>query len=135
MNIDVNWHNEEQTIVYYDFNKGWEWIELTEAFAQAEALVSQVHYKVDVIMDFRSSWAAIPKGAISQARQPFASKPHPNINNTVLVGNQFVKSLTDLVRKFVPSSADNWKLFFAASLAEAYSIIETQRGKDEVHHE
>ncbi len=127
MHIQVEWDNEEKTIIRYTFRPGWDWNELITAFQQVDALMDIVDHKVDTILDFTLTSLMFPKDALSFSRRALENPRHPNINNTVVVGNRFVKSLADVVFSIAPKSAKRWNLQVAQTMEEAYELLENQR--------
>jgi hypothetical protein len=122
--IDVKWLNDEQNIIHYHFQKGWQWSDLDDAFKAAWNLMDTVMHKVDVILDFTESTMSVPSGALTHGRRIFSNKPHSNLRLTVLVGNRFISQLTETARKFLPKGLDQWDLRFAASFEQAQGMIQ-----------
>lgn len=133
MNIDVKWDNEAKTIIRYVYKNGWNWDDYFAAIKAAADLEDTVDHKVDVIMDFHDA-NMIPQGAVTQVQRAFAYPRHPNIGLTVFVGaNAFIRAIEGIGRKLAPSAAKKWDLAFAATLEEAYHIIESRRIQEQPH--
>ena len=128
--IDVKWLNDEQKIVHYHFQKGWQWSDLDNAFKAAWNLMDTVTHKVDVILDFTDATMSVPGGALTHGRRIFSNKPHSNLRLTVLVGNRFISQLTETARKFLPKGLDQWDLRFAASFVQAQDMVKERSGQD-----
>lgn len=123
MNINVAWDNEEQTILRYQFFKGWSWNDLREIFNEGYSMLDTVHHRVDVIMDFTEASMFAPSGAINQARHVSNNPRHDNIGLTVLVGSNFVSSIFNMFKKIASNSTSKWDVAFAPTLNEAYNMI------------
>lgn len=126
MKINVAWDNDEKTILYYQFEKGWSWNDLREIFSEGYTMLDSVDHRVDVIMDFSEASMFAPSGAINQARHVSNNPRHENIGLTVLVGSNFVSSIFNMFKKIASNSTAKWEVAFARKLEEAYEIINQQ---------
>ena len=128
MKIQVNWHNEQQTVLYYSFEVGWDWKDMYDAFAQARDMMESVDHHVNIIMDL-SHVSLIPKGALAKIRWAFESPKQKNIGLTVVVTpSSFIKSMIDLGTKLWGRAVKQWSVVFVTTLEEAYMLIEEYDG-------
>jgi hypothetical protein len=125
--IQVKWADEKQSIIYYSFDRVWEWGDIVTALKEGSALAASVTHRVDVIMDM-SSANIVPSGAITQLRQSYSNKKASNLEVTVIVGaNTFWEKLIDVTNRFAGAVSKTWKLEFAQTPAQAFSLIESLR--------
>lgn len=128
MKIQVNWHNEQQTVLYYAFEVGWDWKDMYDAFADARSMMEMVDHHVNIIMDL-SHVNLIPKGALAKIRWAFESPKQSNIGLTVVVTpSSFIKSMIDLGTKLWGKATKQWSVVFVTTLDEAYMLIEEYDG-------
>jgi hypothetical protein len=127
--VQVKWGDEAKSILYYSFDRIWEWGDIVTALKEGGELATSVSHRVDVIMDM-SNANIVPSGAITQLRQSYSNKKAPNLETTIIVGaNVFWEKLIDVTNRFAGSLAKTWKLEFAQTPAQAYKIIESLRGE------
>lgn len=130
MKVNIAWDNEEQTIVRYTFEPGWDWLDLYTAMDNAGELIQTVSHGVDVLMDL-SQANLIPKNAISQIKRGYDNPKSPNIGLTVVVTpNSFMNAMVSMAKKIWGGGSSEWELEFVKTIDEAYATIEAHR-KDE----
>lgn len=125
MNIKVFWDNDAQTIMRYQFFKGWSWADLRNIFDEGYALLDTVDHPVDVIMDFSEASIFAPSGAINQARHVSNNQRHANLGLTAVVGSSFISSIFHMINKLAGNMSEKWDITFVNSLAEAYEAVAT----------
>ena len=124
MKVDIKWDNDEKTIIYYDFQMGWDWQDLHAALKGAGEMVQEAPNQVSVIMDF-SNASLIPKGALSQIRWAFNNPKPDNIGLTVVIApNTFFQAMVSLAKKMWGAAANKWMMSFVTTQADAYQIIQ-----------
>lgn len=122
MSIDVRWYSNAQNIIYYEFNPGWNWQLVIEAFDAGDELAKSVDHQVDCIMDFSKTGVMVPKGAFAFAKYAMSNKPVANMNMTVIVGTRFIKTLVDAITKLSVKES-NWPIHFVSSVDEALDYL------------
>jgi len=86
MTIEVQWENEEHTVVLLQFKGAMTWREYDEGVDKTYALMRTVDHKVDVI-SYMHPTVKLPKGdAISHIKRAFTVRP-PNMRKGLLIGN------------------------------------------------
>src|SRR3954464_1167446 len=121
MSIEVNWDNEEKTIIQYVYEGRWTLQDFDDARAKAAKLEETVTHRVDVIIDVRKS-SLVPTGTISRGKQVMTTTPssHPNEGTAVIVGaGPLVRSIYDVVNKVYPDIVRRRGFRFARSMDEA----------------
>lgn len=127
MKVSIDWDNDEQTIVRYTFEQGWDWQDLYAAMDNAGDMIETVPHSVDVLMDLSQS-NLIPKNAISQIKRGYDNPKKPNIGLTVVVTpNSFMNAIVSMAKKIWSGGQDVWELEFVKTVEEAYSTIATRR--------
>ncbi|MEO8609079.1 MAG: hypothetical protein ABI690_14410 [Chloroflexota bacterium] len=122
MSINVQWDNEEHTLVRWDFIETWDWNDFLAAQKTSNALISSVPHKVDIIGDVSRS-AYMPPGSIARFRTYRRDDP-ANAGRVVLVGaNTYVKTIVEIFRGMFPNTGGNFT--FANSLEEARSELKS----------
>lgn len=128
MKIKIHWGNDQQSLLYYTFEVGWDWKDMYDAFAQARELMETVDHPVNIIMDL-SHVSLIPKGALAKIRWAFESPKQKNVGLTVVVTpSSFIKSMIDLGTKIWGKTAKQWSVAFVTTLEEAHILIEEYNG-------
>jgi len=125
MGIEVNWDNEEKTIIQYVYEGRWTLQDFDDARAKAAKLEETVTHRIDVIVDVRKS-SLVPTGAISRGKQVITTTPvsHPSEAMAIIVGaGPLVRSIYDVVSKVYPDIVRRRGFRFARSLEEAHELI------------
>ncbi len=120
MSINVQWDNEEHTLVRWDFIGTWDWNDFLAAQKASNELISSVPHRVDIIGDVSGSHQ-IPPGAIARFRTYRRDDP-PNAGRVVLVGaSAYIRTMVEIFRGIFPNTGGNFT--FADSLEEARSAL------------
>ena len=118
MGINIQWDNEQQTIMRFDLDPHWTWDELFAAKKQAHELVSMVSHKTVTIIDAPHT-TALPPNLLLNARSALRNN-HPNTLVVIFVAtNPFILSAFNTMSGFLRSIA--LRLEFAPTLDEARS--------------
>lgn len=127
MPIHTFWHNDEKTIVRYDFEGHWTWEEFHAAVNRVHDMMETVlHQRVDGIIDLTRS-AMIPSGSLVHFRTGSA-KAAANWGISVLVTTStFINVFGDTIRRMLPNLASRY--FVVKTVEEALQLIEEQRHK------
>lgn len=129
MKVNVDWDNDEQSIVRYTFDSDWNWQDLYTAMDNAGKMIETVSHRVDVLMDL-SNANIIPKNAISQIKRGYDNPKSPNIGVTVVVTpNSFMNAIV-LMAKKVWGDKGEWELEFVKTLDDAYSTIQKRKTEE-----
>lgn len=126
MAIQVNWDNDEQTIILYAFNGKWSWDDLFKALDKVESMAATVPHTVDAIIDL-SSADLIPSGMIfsfdgNRQAKKLASRAERSRGEIVIAGaNGFIRSIYDAFRAFDKKTAGG--VHFTDTLDEARAYL------------
>jgi hypothetical protein len=127
MKVQVQWHNEEHNLLYYQFEKDWDWEDMHKAFTEARSLMASVPHRVDIIMDLGVA-GLVPKGALAKIRWAFDVPKAENIGVTIIVTpNAFVKYMTDMASKMWGSVIKNWPVIFVTKMDDAMKQLAEYR--------
>lgn len=96
MTVNVYWDDDDETIARMDILDVWTWEEVHQGAAQIRAMVDEIDYDFDFIIDVSQGIGA-PSPFLSELRS-VAREGHPRQGMTVLVG------LSDAILIF-------WKIF------------------------
>jgi hypothetical protein len=70
----VEWDNDEQTVIRYDFEWGWHWDEFVQVSKHAFALIATVEHQVNLIFNLRDS-RVLPEGMTLHMREVMSAAP------------------------------------------------------------
>ena len=124
MSINVQWDNEEHTLVRWDFIGMWDWNDFLAAQKASNDLINSVPHTVNIISDVSRS-PHVPPGAIARFRTYRRVDPE-NAGRVVLVGASiYIKTIVEIFRGMFPNTGGNFT--FANSLEEARSELTAKR--------
>jgi hypothetical protein len=120
MSINVQWDNEQHTLLRWDFIGVWNWDDFLAAQKESNDLITSVPHKVDIISNVSQSHH-LPPGAIGRFRMYRRDDPE-NTGRVVVVGASiYIKTMVDIFRGMFPNTGGNFT--FANSLDEARSVL------------
>jgi hypothetical protein len=126
MPVQVRWYNEDERILYYDFQGAWTWDEYFNALAEGRALMRSVDHRVCLLNDMRHA-THIPSGFMSKAQTVVGSRPD-NTGRVVFIATQtFFLNLLDTVRRVLPDFGANY--YYEDT--EEHALAHLQRWMDE----
>src|SRR5690242_20477926 len=105
MPINVQWDNESQNAVRYDFTGAWTWVDFGTAVASAKALLASVPHEVDVIINFSES-SALPANALFGFTKS-TKDSSPNVRNIAVVTK--TKFFEILLNMFTQLNSKNYR--------------------------
>jgi hypothetical protein len=124
MSINVQWDNDEHTLVRWDFIGMWDWNDFLAAQKASNDLINTVPHTVDIISDVSQS-PHVPPGAIGRFRTYRRNDP-ANAGRVVLVGASiYIKTIVEIFRGMFPKTGGNFT--FADSLEEARATLTAKR--------
>jgi hypothetical protein len=125
MPIKVEWHNEAKTVVVQRYDGRWTWDEFHIACTRDTSnLMRTVPHTVHIFADFTKAQGVPIGGAMLHARNVMQHYP-PNWGTLVIVGaNHFINLLVEMFRRTFSTTLGN-KTFTAATLEDAYKLIES----------
>jgi len=124
MGITVQWDNDEQTVIRYDFTNNWNWVEFQERVKEVFAMTASVDHTVDTISNFLPG-ANIPKDAFFQFRRAMVNAPK-NRGITVIVGaSLLIQTLVKVFSRIYTSLGE--RLILADSLEQARTALDERR--------
>ncbi|MEZ4670385.1 MAG: hypothetical protein R3E39_20960 [Anaerolineae bacterium] len=121
MAVAVDWLNDDQTILKYEFDGQWTWNELYAALQQVDMMMNSVEHTVYVIIDYQGS-QGIPPGALTHLRSS-TMRAAPNWGGGVFIGiSSLVESLLNIFTNLNRKLAERYAT--AANIEEALSILQ-----------
>ena len=130
MPIDVEWDNEQQTIIRQIFEGKWTWREFLAATTiETNNRIRSVEHMVHVISDFRES-DSLPFGgsALSYAKEALADFPENGGLVLIVSESYFLRSLVLIFRNVFRGKMGN-RTHTVKTMEEAYALIEAQNGE------
>ncbi len=124
MNITVAWDNDEQTIIRYDFDKGWTWREFYTATDQAFVLTRSVTHTVNSISYFKPG-VVLPPDALFQFRRAMTNAPKNRGVTVIVGGSTFIITMVSLFGKLNKRLGE--RLMIADSLERARAVLAARR--------
>ncbi len=122
MAIQVNWENDEKTVLLNIYEGAWTMDDFYLAVQQTNALLDSVSHRVNIIFDVAKS-PNFPKGFMGAIRTQ-SQKPHANNGIMVIVGiNAFVRVFYDMFTKVYTKQAVRQPTYMAANYEEAHAIF------------
>lgn len=124
MALDVNWANDEHTIVIYTFVDPWTWDEFYRCWGWLKAEMDASAQPISIIMDLRASRAIPPD--IMEHLKAILVQVHPNFSRaTAYVGAGMLKNLYPvMLRQLAPEMVGQVQAFFAPTLEEARQLLD-----------
>ena len=127
MGIQVVWDSDSKRSLRFVYTGRWTWDDFFVARTQADALMSSVSYKVDVIVDVRDS-DALPPGVLFKMREIIRRGTHTNEGITVIVGaSTLIRSIYDTFSKVYGRFTVGLPISFAPTIDDAHKLIFDQR--------
>lgn len=126
MAIDIQWDNEEKTIVRQTYGEVVTPEEYYQMVKQSAELLNSVNHPVDLIVDLRKLKFTL-RGMTTMTQ--YANKMVPaNQRIVVAVGlPATIKQIINLLMRIAPRAAKN--TYYVDTIEEAYRILEEQRAK------
>ena len=124
MNVNIQWKDEQRTILYQDFNGPWTVEDYYRTVDHTFALMNQVDHPVDIIADFSANTAAFCHllAAAGKDEAGQQARVHRNQRSIVVVGGgTYMRSLMNMGRRVAPHLMRN--LFQADTLYEAHAVL------------
>lgn len=126
MPVRVVWDDDAQTIIRWDYEGKWTWVEVSTAFETVVRLMRSVDHTVCIIHDLSRS-AGLPGAALTNARRFTAALPE-NWDISVVVGaGTFIESVLSVFSKVYQKLGARYRT--ARSLDEARALIAQHRSK------
>lgn len=126
MSIDVQWENEEHTLVLWSFPPRWTWEDFFEAKEKSDTMLRSVTQVVDIVGDLTHS-SILPQGAMGTYGSSTKSSPK-NTGVIVLVGTStFVKLMVGTFSKLIPFGVPGASFLFADTVEAAKDLIANRR--------
>ncbi len=120
MAISVQWDNNEQTIVRFEYEGNWDWEGFYKYIGEANEMMDTVPHPVVSIVDM-SKTNHMPPNAIAHIRRIVdVSKEHNNSNISVFVGaGRFAEMLFSTLQKVYPDTKTIAGFHFVDTIEEA----------------
>lgn len=127
MGIQIEWANDEKSIVRFIYEQKWTWEEFYTKIDEANELMDTVEHACVSIIDMRNS-NHLPAGAAVHIRNVIRrSMSHNNSGISVfLQADVIVRVMIDVLRKSYPDILDNTEWLYAKTLEEAREIAQAQ---------
>ncbi|RMF80923.1 MAG: hypothetical protein D6737_06505 [Chloroflexi bacterium] len=126
MPIEVNWLDNQQTIICLTFHGRWNVTDLRSAYQYAHQMIETRHHQVDFVLDLRDSETMI-SAALSFFNQLGIATAPLNRGATVVVGDTITNRICySLMLRLHPIAIQNLDWQFATSVREARHLLSKQ---------
>lgn len=128
MPINVEWDNEERTIIRYHVGDPWQLPEYSRALFHTWAMIESVEHSVHVVVDFTHA-ISFPKNLLSNASST-NNQIHPR--QALVIGvkvSPYLQMIVRVAARAFPRLGRN--VFFVPTLQEAYIMIKTYEAKQQ----
>lgn len=123
MPITVSWETDQKSTLIFAYVGQWELADFYHVTDEGNALMDQVTYPVNMILDVRHS-KVIPNGFMNAINNT-SRKLHPNTGTMAMVGiNAFARAFIGIYKKVYPAKSSQKTIHFAASYDDAHAIFE-----------
>ncbi|MBC7814773.1 MAG: STAS/SEC14 domain-containing protein [Burkholderiales bacterium] len=121
--IEVDWDNDEHTIIREMFIGRWTWNEFYEVARDVPPMMTATPHTVHILADFRQS-GPLPIGpAIIHARNTVQHLPDNWGIMVIVTPSMFIRTMVDVFRRMFPGRVAE-KTFAVRELEEAYALME-----------
>jgi hypothetical protein len=122
MPIQIEWFNEEKTILLETFTGEWTVEDYRQLIDDAAVLLGTVHHNVHIIADATDAGLRLPNNLLGGGMTYAIRHIPPNQGITVFIGvNGITQTLIGIARKISPKVSQT--TFTATTLEEAQRII------------
>lgn len=130
MPVNVEWANDEQTIVLYTIEGKWTWNDFYPEYDKAITMEKAQPHRVDVVLDMREN-KSVPPNALTHIKGITDRQPD-NIGLSVLVtSNMFIYKLFEIAVKFYPKVGTYFRV--TDTMDKAFDIIAEAQVQEEAH--
>lgn len=124
--VDVEWDNPEQTIIRYNFNKGWTWDDYYNATKMGDAMIDSTTHQLLIGAILYIPDPGLPPNVLRGTQSGMKSR-HPRAQIVVVVTrNRFVRALYDVVVMAYRSLKDEF--LRVDTLEEARTLLNEKMG-------
>lgn len=128
MTITLQWHDEDNRILYIDVVNAWSWAEVAQAEIDAEALINGADGPVSIIIDVLGIRTMAMDSAKRTLREVLETE-QPNTEYIVFaVTNPVLQRVIRGAARLTQSSAD--RISMTDSVEDAAALIEARRTAD-----
>ena len=124
MPIDVNWDDDAQTVIRYEFWSPWTWNEYRQAIDRAWELAGSVSHPTDTITDMSAS-RLLPEGLFRNVKQSVVEIPESTQTVVLVGGGLFVETMLNVIKSVYRNAAS--KFFVVETVEEARVLIQQRR--------
>lgn len=126
MAIELQWIDQQQTLILLEFKRGWTWAELYDAVREADQQIGSVPHTVHLLLDLTNAGRP-PFDFMQVAGELFASgDARHNEGLRIVVGaNWLLRSAYNTLSKLYGSKLAERPILFADTLNEARALLRT----------
>lgn len=125
MGIGIFWDEQDDSILYMEFVGKWSWVEYRRACDELMAVIAEVDYRIDIILDMRKAAAAPMDSDNDALRESLETSPY-NLGLMIAVGaDQFTRMIIGLMQKMIPIIQR--KVVMVSSYDEAENVLMASR--------
>lgn len=131
MAINVEWHNEAQTILKWDFIGRWNWRELNRALERTAHLLAD-HERLDAVIYDVSLSGLLPADIVPHLRDvPYKPPQMVSESRKIVIGaDEYLQIFWNTFIELLP---DTWQVEFAETLDSALTLLENKTYSNNAH--
>ncbi|MFN8373789.1 MAG: hypothetical protein U0694_13055 [Anaerolineae bacterium] len=126
MPVNIQWDDEAQTRVLFEFSGKWTWDEYQKARQQGIRMTTDLPQIVNLIVDY-SHCDMFPSNMLSHFGSSIEQNPKPFELAVIVTGSPFVKTLVNVITKVYTRKGVNFKV--ARTLEDARKIFAEHEAK------
>jgi hypothetical protein len=124
MPIDVQWDDDNQTVIRYVFKTPWTWTEYHAAIEQAWTMAKSVDHPTDTITDMSGS-RLLPDNLFANIKRSMVEIPDSTQTVVLVGGGAFMDVMLGVFRRLYPRQVA--KFHMVRTLEEARTLIRERR--------
>ncbi|GAB5491196.1 MAG: hypothetical protein Phog2KO_14110 [Phototrophicaceae bacterium] len=130
MGVEIQWDNDEKTIMHFIYEGRWTWKEFYTKIDEANQLMDTVPHPCVSIIDMQKS-RYLPSGAALHISNVIRqSMSHNNSGISVfLQADMIVQIMIDVLKEIYPDILENTEWLYANTLEEARKMAQEQVDK------
>lgn len=123
MGVDIQWANDDQTVILCTISGEGTWEDLYTMVEQQVVMMASVDHIVHNILNFEAEIKRIPPNAFLHLRR-LMSIDRPNEGGVVIVGGPaMAKNLLSIVHRIYGLRDEAARMMFADTVEEAYTLL------------
>jgi hypothetical protein len=123
--VTISWLDEQQTIIYVEAQRGWQWDETYAVFDDVNSIVAENLHPTYVIVDMSSAGLTLPrqKKDFIHIRRLMMNDPSHEVMTIFITRSQMLTDIVTTVRNVYRKDIEANKIKFVVHIDEAMNIV------------